>query len=154
MWQSHIRPNHAAGLHTHVVQRRRHRPRPHRSRIPTRDRDDDRVDIGRSDQQGAQRPFHPRPGPLGDGLQRNQDGQRPELADETGQKALVRLLGYPGPEEQLHDEEHVRGYGEQVRFKGAEAGGFELEREVLRHGVVGYEPGEAEEVDGPHVVVG
>ena len=29
-----------------------------------------------------------------------------------------------------------------------------MQREILRHGVVWDEPGEAEEVDGPHVVVG
>ena len=38
-------------------------------------------------------------------------------------------------------------------MEGAEAGGFELQGQVLRHGVVWDEPGEAEEVDGPHVVV-
>lgn len=151
---THIRPNHTTSLHTHVIQRRRHGPRPHGSRIPTRDRDDDGVHIGRADKQRAQRPFHPRPRVPGDGLQGDQDRQRPDLADETGQEALIRLLGHPGPPEQLHDEEHVSGYGEQVGFEGAEAGGLELKGQVLRHGVIRDQPGEAEEVDGPHVVVG
>lgn len=38
-------------------------------------------------------------------------------------------------------------------MKGAEAGGFELQRQILRHGVVGNQPGKAEEVDGPHVII-
>ena len=111
------------------------------------------MDVRGPDQQGAQSPLDPRPRAVGDGLERDEDGQRPDLADEAGQEALVRLLRDPGPEEQLRDEEHVGGDGEQVRLEGAEAGSLELQRQVLRHGVIGDEPGEAEEVDGPHVVV-
>ena len=88
-----------------------------------------------------------------DCLQRNQYRQAPDLADETGQQALVRLLGHPDPEEQLQDEERVGGDGEEVRFEGAEAGGLELQGQVLRHWVVRNQPGKAEEVDGPHVVI-
>ena len=150
---THIRPDHTTSLHTHVIQRRRHRPRSHGSRIPTRDGYDNRVHIRRSDKQRAQRPFHPRPRLAIDSLQRDEDRQRPNLADETGQEALIRLLRHPRPEQQLHDEEHVRGYGEQVRFERAEAGGFELQGQVRGHWVVWDQPGEAEEVDGPHVVV-
>ena len=83
--------------------------------------------VGRSDQQRAQRPLDPRPRALGDRLQRNEEGQRPDLADETGQEALVRLLRHPGPEEELDDEDDVGGDGEEVGRKGAEAGGFELQ---------------------------
>ena len=110
--------------------------------------------VGRAHEQRAERPLDPRPRFSGNGLQRHEDWQRPDLAHEARQEALVRLLRDPGPEEQPHDEEHVGGDGEEIRLKGAEAGGFELQGEVLRHGVVWDEPGEAEEVDGPHVVVG
>lgn len=106
-----------------------------------------------ADEQGAQRPFDPRARVGVDCLQRNQYGQGPDLADETGQEALVCLLGHPGPEEQLQDEERVGRNGEQVRFEGVEAGGLELQRQVLRHRVVGNQPGKAEEIDGPHVVI-
>ena len=150
---THIRSNHTASLHTHVIQRRRHRPRPHGPRIPTRNRHDDRMHVRRPNQERAQSPLDPRPRVRRDRLERNQDRERPELAHETDEEALVRLLRDPGPEEQLQDEEHVGGYGEQIRLKGAEAGGLELQRQVLRHGIVGDEPGEAKQVNRPHVVV-
>lgn len=151
--RTYVGPNHATSLHAHVIQRRGHGPRPHRTSIPTRDRHENRVHVRRSDEKRAQGPFHPRSRILRNRLQGDQYGQRPDLAHESGQEALVRLLGHPGPEEQPGDEEHVGGDGEQVGCEGAEAGGFELQGQVLRHRVVGDEPGEAEEVDGPHVVV-
>ena len=110
--------------------------------------------IRRPDQQCAQRP----PGPvaclLRDRLQRHQQRERPDLADQARNEALVRFLGDPSPPEELDDEKHVGGDGEEVGLKGIEADGFKLEGEVLRHRVIRDEPGESEEVDGPHVVVG
>ena len=44
--------------------------------------------------------------------------------------------------------------GEQICLKGAEVGGFELQGQGLRHGAFGDELGEADDVDGLHVVVG
>ena len=38
-------------------------------------------------------------------------------------------------------------------MKGAEAGGFELQGQIRRHWIIRYQPRQAEEVDGPHVVV-
>ena len=95
---AHIRPNHTASLHTHIIQRRRHRPRAHGSRVPARDRHDDGVHVGRAHEQRAERPLDPRPRAAGNGLQRYQYRQRPDLAHEARQEALVGLLRDPGPE--------------------------------------------------------
>ena len=140
-------------LHTHVVYRRRHSHRPYGSRIPTRDGDNDLVDVECGHQQRAEGPFRPRAGLGGNLLQGDEDGQRPDLAGQADEEALVRLLGRPGPEEQLQDEEHVGGNGQQIRLEGTEADGFELQGQVLRDGFVGYEPGKTENVNGPHVIV-
>ena len=85
------------------------------------------MDVGRADQQRAERPFDPRARLGLNGLERDEDREGPDLADEAGEETLVRLLGHPGPEEQAYDEEHVGGYREQIRLKGTEAGGFELQ---------------------------
>ena len=69
---THIRPNHTTSLHSHIVQRRRHRPRAHGSRVPTRNRHDDGVHIGRAHEQRAERPLDPGPRASGDSLQRHE----------------------------------------------------------------------------------
>ena len=82
--------------------------------------------VGRAHEQRAERPLDPRPRAPRNSLQRHQHRQRPDLAHEARQEALVRFFGNPGPPEQLGDEEHVGGDGEEVCLEGAEAGGFEL----------------------------
>ena len=68
--------------------------------------------VGRAHEQRAERPLDPRARVSGNGLQGHEDWQRPDLAHEARQEALVRLFGDPGPPEQLRDEEHGGGDGE------------------------------------------
>lgn len=63
-------------------------------------------------------------------LERDEQGQHPDLGDEADEEALVAFLRHPGPEEELDDEEGVGGDGEEVGLEGVEAEGLAGERDV------------------------
>lgn len=75
------------------------------------------------------------------------------MAEKDDKEAVVEALAEPGEEEQLGEEEAVGRDGEQVGGEGAEGKGFECEGQVVGCGSRGDVPREAEQIDGPHIVV-
>ena len=54
------------------------------------------------------------------GLEGNQEGHHPELHKDTKDEASIDAFREPSKEEQIDDEDDVRGNGEQACLKGVE----------------------------------
>lgn len=111
------------------------------------------MDVRVADQQCRARIPSPRARAARQEFQGQDQGERPDLAHDNDHHAVVPLLRHPRPPEQLDQEEHIGRDREQVRLEGIETELLEVEGEVRRDRGRGDRPGQAEDVERPHVVV-
>ena len=86
-------------------------------------------------------------------LQRHQHREHIHLAEEYNHITVVDFFGYPSPYDQLSDEERPGWDGEKICLEGIEFQTAEDESKIGCCGVVGNGPGEAEDIDGPHIII-
>ena len=143
-----------AYLYVHVVKRRGHGPRADGACITTRDGNHHRMEIGFGEYHYREHVCRPLATTRWQDFKRDETRQNPYLTDGRQQKSLVELLTKPGEENSRGDEEYVGRYGEQIRFEGTESGSIgQYQSEVLSHWMRRHQPAQAQEVDGPHVVI-
>lgn len=145
--------NDIRGLHHHIIQRAGNRPCPHGACVPRGHGHDNRMDIRRPKKKYQNDPPSPGTGLRGQHFQRNQQNQAPDLGHDTQEEPNIEALRDPSPEEQVDDEDRVRGDSQEIGLEGLEPQRLELQRDVARRRRVGDQPRQAEQVDDPHVVV-
>lgn len=150
---THVIRNDVACLHRHIVQRRGHRPRPHRPGIPRCHRHNGRVHVWTPDQKNEDRPSRPRAGIRRQHLQRDQQHEVPHLRHRAQQQPLVDAFRHPRPEREIDDEDDVCRDGQQVRLERVEPQRRQLQRDVVGRRAGRDHPRQTQQVDQPHVVV-
>lgn len=87
------------------------------------------------------------------GLESDQQNQRPNLHYDTNKQTLIKPFRNPSPEQQVQNKNHISRDREQVRLKGTKTQRLELQGDVTRLRGLGDQVRQTEEVDGPEVVI-
>lgn len=98
-------------------------------------------------------PPGPGTGLCGQHLQGNQQNQAPDFRHDPQEEPHIEPLRDPSPEEQVDDEDRVRGDSQEIGLEGLEPQRLELQRDIARRRCVGDQPCQAEQVDDPHVII-
>lgn len=117
---TYIRPNDIRSLNTHIINRRRHGPRPHRPCVPRRDRHKHGVDVRHGVDQDSEDPRDPGTSVARQDFERDDEWENPPLAEGREKESFIELFGEPGEAEQVDDEDYVCGDCEEVGFEGWE----------------------------------
>lgn len=115
--------------------------------------DKDSVSVRVTSDHGGECETDPLVGVVGNVLERKEKREEVNAVDDTDNQSLVDFLRNPCPENELENEEEVRGNDKQVRLESVEANGSQGESKVTGHWCRWNEPDDANKVDWPHVVI-